>query len=186
MCSRVTAVVFKWSIKSEHVCSVCIFLPACCAWADWHKGRRKRAAYPSQTVSDTHWHTVSRWSGLLGSVVCKRYTSILIILFWAKKSSQTYQVLLSSSQAKQFFKLKESSQLLSDVLLKWLVVTVFLASAFISPAYLCTKSSLLSELSMEPIKRLINQVREYWYMGSMLARSAMEKNKMAEWMAIGV
>lgn len=45
---------------------------------------------------------------------------------------------------------------------------------------------LLSELPMELMERLINQVRECWYMGSMLARSAMEKNKMAECTAMGV
>ena len=39
---------------------------------------------------------------------------------------------------------------------------------------------------MDPMKRLMYQVREYWYMGSMLARSAMQKNRMEEWTAIGV
>lgn len=47
------------------------------------------------------------------------------------------------------------------------------------PPYLCSKSSLFSE-PIELMKRLINQVREYWYMGSMLARSATKKNRMAE------
>lgn len=45
---------------------------------------------------------------------------------------------------------------------------------------------LLSELPMELMERLINQVRECWYMGSMLARSVMEKNMMAECTAMGV
>lgn len=53
-------------------------------------------------------------------------------------------------------------------------------------SHLCSRTSLLSELSMDKIKRLMNQLSEYWYMGSMLARSAMEKNKMAEWTAMGV
>jgi hypothetical protein len=43
-----------------------------------------------------------------------------------------------------------------------------------------------SAVSMDRINRLMNQVSEYWYMGSMLARSAMEKNKMVEWTAMGV
>ena len=34
-------------------------------------------------------------------------------------------------------------------------------------------------------KRLTNQVREYWYIGSMFGRSVIEKNKMDEWTAIG-
>lgn len=42
-----------------------------------------------------------------------------------------------------------------------------------------------SEFSMDRMNRLINQVSEYWYMGSMLARSAMEKNRMEEWTAMG-
>lgn len=33
---------------------------------------------------------------------------------------------------------------------------------------------------MELMKRLTNQVSEYWYMGSMLGRSAIEKNRLAE------
>ena len=39
---------------------------------------------------------------------------------------------------------------------------------------------------MELTKRLMNQVREYWYMGSMLARSEMEKKRMEECTAIGL
>jgi len=39
---------------------------------------------------------------------------------------------------------------------------------------------------MDRMNRLMNQVREYWYIGSILARSAMEKNSTAEWVAIGV
>ena len=39
---------------------------------------------------------------------------------------------------------------------------------------------------MEPMKRLMYHVREYWYIGSMLARSAMQKNRMDEWTAMGV
>ena len=42
-----------------------------------------------------------------------------------------------------------------------------------------------SELSIDITKRLMNQVREYWYIGSMLAKSEIEKNMTAEWMAIG-
>ena len=34
--------------------------------------------------------------------------------------------------------------------------------------------------------RLMNQVREYWYMGSMLARSEMQKKRMEEWTATGL
>lgn len=49
-----------------------------------------------------------------------------------------------------------------------------------------SRSSDFSALSMDRIKRLMNQVREYWYMGSMFAKSAMEKNRMVEWTAIGV
>ena len=30
------------------------------------------------------------------------------------------------------------------------------------------------------------QAREYWYIGSMLARSAIEKKRMVEWTAMGV
>ena len=30
------------------------------------------------------------------------------------------------------------------------------------------------------------QGKEYWYIGSMLAKSAIEKNRMEEWIAIGV
>jgi len=33
---------------------------------------------------------------------------------------------------------------------------------------------------------MADQVREYWYMGSMLARSVMEKNSTDEWMAMGL
>ena len=38
---------------------------------------------------------------------------------------------------------------------------------------------------MELMKRLTNHDREYWYIGSMLARSAMEKNSTEEWIAMG-
>ena len=34
--------------------------------------------------------------------------------------------------------------------------------------------------------KLMNQVREYWYMGSMLARSEMQKKRMEEWTATGL
>lgn len=51
--------------------------------------------------------------------------------------------------------------------------------------YLFDKLSDFSEFSMDRMNRLMNQVREYWYMGSMLARSAMEKNRMDEWTAMG-
>ena len=56
----------------------------------------------------------------------------------------------------------------------------------LSESYRCSKTSDFSELSMDKMKRLMNQVREYWYMGSILARSAMEKNNTAEWVAMGV
>ena len=36
------------------------------------------------------------------------------------------------------------------------------------------------------MKRLINHDNEYWYIGSMLARSAIVKNSTVEWMAIGL
>jgi len=36
------------------------------------------------------------------------------------------------------------------------------------------------------MKRLTYQVNEYWYMGSMFAKSVMQKNKMAEWIEIGL
>ena len=39
---------------------------------------------------------------------------------------------------------------------------------------------------MEAMNRLMNQVSEYWYIGSMLAKSAIEKNSTAECTAIGV
>ena len=52
--------------------------------------------------------------------------------------------------------------------------------------YRCSSTSDFSELSIDKMKRLMNHVSEYWYMGSMLARSAMEKNSTAEWFAIGV
>jgi hypothetical protein len=32
----------------------------------------------------------------------------------------------------------------------------------------------------------MNQVKEYWYIGSMLAKSAIEKNRIVECTAIGV
>ena len=35
-------------------------------------------------------------------------------------------------------------------------------------------------------KRLINQVREYWYMGSILAKSDIQKKRIEEWMATGL
>ena len=35
-------------------------------------------------------------------------------------------------------------------------------------------------------KRLMNQVREYWYIGSILAKSDIQKNRIAEWMATGL
>ena len=43
-----------------------------------------------------------------------------------------------------------------------------------------------SALSIELTNRFTNQVSEYWYMGSMLARSVMEKKRMEEWTAIGL
>lgn len=54
-----------------------------------------------------------------------------------------------------------------------------------SHSYLVCKSSDGSELFIDMMKRLMNQSSEYWYVGSMLARSAIEKNKMEEWTAIG-
>lgn len=52
-------------------------------------------------------------------------------------------------------------------------------------SYLICNSSDFSELSMDMTKRLMNHVREYWYIGSILARSAIEKNRMDEWIEIG-
>ena len=43
-----------------------------------------------------------------------------------------------------------------------------------------SKSSDLSAFSILMTNRLMNQVREYWYIGSMLAKSAIEKNKIVE------
>lgn len=51
---------------------------------------------------------------------------------------------------------------------------------------LVSRLSDFSALSMEPMNKLTNQTREYWYMGSILARSVMEKNRMDEWIAIGL
>jgi hypothetical protein len=45
---------------------------------------------------------------------------------------------------------------------------------------LLSTTSFFSELSIDMMKRLMNQVREYWYMGSMFARSAIEKNNIEE------
>lgn len=39
------------------------------------------------------------------------------------------------------------------------------------------RSSDFSAFSMDMPKRLMNHVREYWYIGSMLAKSAMEKKR---------
>lgn len=39
---------------------------------------------------------------------------------------------------------------------------------------------------MELMNRLMNHANEYWYIGSMLARSAIEKNSTVEWIAIGL
>jgi len=39
---------------------------------------------------------------------------------------------------------------------------------------------------MEFTNKFTNQVREYWYMGSMLARSVMEKKRMEECTAMGL
>lgn len=47
-------------------------------------------------------------------------------------------------------------------------------------SYLVCNSSDFSELSIDMTKRLINHEREYWYIGSMLARSAIEKNRIDE------
>lgn len=51
---------------------------------------------------------------------------------------------------------------------------------------LVSRLSDFSALSMELMNKLTNQTREYWYMGSILARSVMEKNRMDEWIAIGL
>ena len=45
---------------------------------------------------------------------------------------------------------------------------------------LASRLSDFSALSMEPTNRFTNQVSEYWYMGSMLARSVIEKKRMEE------
>ena len=47
-------------------------------------------------------------------------------------------------------------------------------------------SSDFSAFSMLIMKRLMNQLREYWYIGSMLAKSAIEKKRMVECTAIGL
>lgn len=51
---------------------------------------------------------------------------------------------------------------------------------------LVSRLSDFSALSMELTNKLTNQTREYWYMGSILARSVMEKNRIEEWIAIGL
>ena len=52
--------------------------------------------------------------------------------------------------------------------------------------HLISSFSDRSELSIELMNKLINQDNEYWYIGSMFAKSAMVKNKFVEWMAIGL
>ena len=47
-------------------------------------------------------------------------------------------------------------------------------------------SSDFSELSIEFMNKLMNHPKEYWYIGSMLARSAIEKNNTVECIAIGL
>jgi len=51
---------------------------------------------------------------------------------------------------------------------------------------LFSRFSDCSALSMEFTNKFTNQVREYWYMGSMLARSVMEKKRMEECTAMGL
>ena len=68
---------------------------------------------------------------------------------------------------------------------KGLLALVLVAIGFLS-SYLASRLSDFSAESMELMKRLTYQVREYWYMGSMLARSVMEKNRTEEWTAIGL
>ena len=46
--------------------------------------------------------------------------------------------------------------------------------------HLTSSFSDRSELSMELMNKLINQDNEYWYIGSMFAKSAMVKNKFVE------
>ena len=41
-----------------------------------------------------------------------------------------------------------------------------------------------SALSIELTNRFTNQVSKYWYTGSMLARSVMEKKRMEDWTVI--
>jgi hypothetical protein len=48
------------------------------------------------------------------------------------------------------------------------------------------RSSLFSEFSIESTNRPTNDAKEYWYMGSMLASSAIVKNSIVEWIAIGL
>ena len=57
---------------------------------------------------------------------------------------------------------------------------------FTNPIYLFVKLSDFSALSIALMKRLTYQVSEYWYMGSMFAKSVMQKNKMAEWIEMGL
>ena len=49
-----------------------------------------------------------------------------------------------------------------------------------------SRISFFSALSMLMMNNEMNQVSEYWYMGSMLARSVMLKKRMVLWMAIGL
>lgn len=53
-------------------------------------------------------------------------------------------------------------------------------------AHLSSSTSDFSEASIEFTNRLINHGSEYWYIGSMLAKSAMEKNRTDECCAIGL
>ena len=51
---------------------------------------------------------------------------------------------------------------------------------------LVLRSSDLSAFSIALQNRLTNQTSEYWYMGSMDARSEIQKNRIPQWTAIFV
>ena len=69
-------------------------------------------------------------------------------------------------------------------LVTWLMAIYSYAYSYF--IHLSSSTSDFSEFSMEFTNRLMNHGSEYWYIGSMLPRSAMEKNSTEECCAIGL
>ena len=143
----------------------------CCPHAarSAQRAGRQRVACASQRVSGTHWSRGWRWSNhwssWCGLARCLSHTN-------THTSTHTWEIYIKNHTC--------------GTCTVYFLLRILTAHFLLQTSRTSSFRPALSALAMPPRKMEMNHSSEYWYMGSMLARSATQKNRICVLMATGM